>query len=198
MKKLIFFAVLTVIFVLSLSELSSTRAQEKNSLKIGFVNIKDIFQGYKKNKDFEKEIKSYFQQKRNELNGLKEKMKKLMDIIKMMDPDNPLRIKNEKELVLLKWEYKRKKERLNLLSISKLYLQTTKIYKEIRDTIDKFAKENGYFMILKVDDEKIKGRPYNEVDIRINHRVVLYYNKKLDITQKILDILNEKYKSKNE
>ena len=64
------------------------------------------------------------------------------------------------------------------------------LYSMIREAVDKYAKEKGYDLVLKIDDNRISGKSVVTQDIQMSTRIVLYSSQKMDLTKTIIDIIN--------
>jgi Skp family chaperone for outer membrane proteins len=68
------------------------------------------------------------------------------------------------------------------------------IYNGIRAVVEQYGRDNGFDLIIKVDEPKLGEDSPESVSRRISTRPVLFANATLDITDKIIDQLNSLYK----
>jgi len=69
------------------------------------------------------------------------------------------------------------------------------LFIEIREAVQEYAKENGYDLIIVQAGEEMVGRKLQDVYLDIRMKPVLYASAELNITDKIIDYLNAKYKA---
>ena len=68
--------------------------------------------------------------------------------------------------------------------------ETKKLLNQILATIEEFGKENGFSLILKTMKMELP-EGYAQIREIVMQRSVLYCDKELDITNKIIEILNK-------
>ncbi len=141
--------------------------------KFGYVDLSRIFSEYGKTKEYDKTLS----EKENAYNS--EREKKVNEVKQLQDKMNLL---SEKEKESKKSELAGKIKSLQDLDRDK---QTDlrkeqdekmkEILKDIEDAVKVYAEKDGYTMVF-------------------NDRVLVYQDKNLEITDKIIDILNKGYK----
>ncbi len=141
--------------------------------KFACVNLEKVFNEYQKTKDEEEKLTAEGKQKQAEIDArLKEidKLKEGMDLL------------SDKEKEKKKKELDKKMEELRQFdrqARADLMKKRDTIIREILDEIDQgikeYAKSKGYTIIF-------------------NSRALLYKQDKLDITDEVINYLNEKYK----
>lgn len=157
-----------VIFALTIFSGSSYAAE-----KFGFVDLSRIFSEYGKTKDYDKtlsEKQNLYETERN---------KKINDIKQFQDKINLLSDK-EKETKKPEMETKVKAiqdyDRQKQTDLRKDQDEKMKeVLKDIEEAVKKYSEKEGYTLVF-------------------NDRVLVYQDKKLDITDKIVAILNSGYK----
>lgn len=166
------------------------------SLKIGFVNIKKIFQDYKKTKEMEQKLNQEMEAELSSLKGLDEERKQLREEIPLYRPGSKIRIRKEQQLAEKIFEIKHKKDRAEYFSREKMRMGIEKVYEEMSDEIEQHAQQNNYFMIIRVSDADFFGTSSEEaLRLQINTRDVLFWEKKNDITDAIIEQMNKKYEA---
>ena len=141
--------------------------------KFGYVDLSRIFSEYGKTKDYDKLLSD----KENVYS--KERDKKVSDLKQMQDKISLLTDK-EKETKKTDLDSKLKTfqdyDRQKQTDLRKEQDEKMKeILKDIEETVKKYAEKEGYTMVF-------------------NDRVLVYENKGLDITDKIVVLLNNSYK----
>lgn len=143
--------------------------------KFGYVDLSKIFSEYKKTKDYDKVLSG------KEEVYTKEREKKVDEIKKLQDKQNLL---NDKEKEAKKGEIDAKVKSLqdydreNQTNLRKDQDERMKeILKDIEDAVKQYAAKQGYTMVF-------------------NDRVLVYQDKSLNITDKVIEILTNGYKTK--
>jgi len=139
--------------------------------KFAYVDLTKVFSEYTKTKDFDKSLgdrqKAYEAERDkmiNELKQLQDKMNLLSDKEKEAKrPDLETKVKNFQDVDRQKQADLRKEQDEKM----------KELLKDINDAIKQFAEKEGYTLIF-------------------NDRILVYQDKNLDITDKIIDIVNAK------
>jgi Skp family chaperone for outer membrane proteins len=191
--------VILTLCALVLFAAGEARAEEPASPavpKIGFVNLKKIFDEYERSATFEKEINDF---KNAEAEKLEKTKKKVEELQKELD----LIRKNSKEWFKIQMDIVRKKkeletdEKLSSLEIKRRLLKASEeIYQDIIDQIKEYAEAKGYALILKIESGRIESDSEVQFMLKVNSRGVLFYKEDLDITDEIVRELNIDYSGK--
>lgn len=168
MKKIVIrSALFSIILLFSIS------AVKAESLKIGYINISKVFDNYKKTKVQNKKLEEMSSKKQ------KEREQIVADIKKM-----------RKEMKMLSEKGKKKKR-------SSLKNKISELQKFDRETRSKLKMQRDDIMKLILDDIKEATRTYatkNNFDLILYKNTLLYSENKMDLTSKIINILNSNYK----
>ncbi len=160
--------------------------------KIGFVKVKIIFKDYKKLKVAEQKIKQETQVEMAQVKQLEEKVKQLREEIPLYRPGSTIRKRKEQDLTDNLFDIKYRKDKINFYLVQKTKSVIEKTYQKIVTTVEKYAQKNNFFMVLKVGDADFFGsRNAEALRMEINTRDVLFWQKKDDITQEIIKVLNK-------
>ena len=144
-------------------------------LKVGFVDVFEVFNDYEKTKDYDEKLEVKKEKAEKQLDKKKEEIEKLQGKLSLLKEKEKAK---EEEQISQKIEEYRELERKSFTDIKKDRDESMKaIVEDIDKIVAAYAKENGYDLIL-------------------NENVVLYGNKSMDITSDILKISNKKYKKK--
>ncbi len=167
MKK-IFISILAIIILAGFSSLALAQ-----DLKIGYVDIFEVFNEYQKTKDYDEKLE-----------GKKEKaeealLKKKSTIEKMQS----------KLSVLREEERKRKEEALGE-EVKEYREQERKAYTDIKKERDEKMKE----IVEDIDEIVEDYAKKHQYTLIINENSILYGAKVMDITSEILKIANKQYK----
>lgn len=187
-------AISMVLIGSSLSELS---AQEKEfPIKIGFVNLKVVFRDYKKAKEMEQSINQETEGELAKIKEIEEQVKQLREEIPLYRHGSTIRKRKEDDLTEKLFDIKFKKDRAQYFLAEKMKAGIEKVYQEVSNEVEKYAKDNDFFMVLRVADTDFFGAASTDaLRLEINTRDVLYWGKKYDITENIVQIINKKYEA---
>jgi len=164
-------------------------------LKIGIVDINDIFDNYEKRKDLDQQLKDKETEFKEELESKKKVMIDLNEETQLLDLGSEQRNKNmeilERKNVELEGYAKLAEKQL-----TKRYKNAfEKIYEEITKEVDAFGKENNYSLIIKKEKSDLQSNQISDLQFKIGIRTVLYNSNRVEVTSNITDRLNTRYKS---
>ncbi len=142
-------------------------------LKVAFVEVSDVFDGYQKTKDQDLLLKTAGEAKEKERTDITNKIRAMEDELALLSADT--RGKKQEQLI----EEKRKLEDFDRNVRQQLAEQRDKVVREIFEEIDKVIQEirekEGYDMIF-------------------NKRVLLAQKSEFDLTEKVSTELAKRYK----
>ena len=160
--------------ILSMALVMPARVQaEGGALTIGYIDLAKIFDQYEKTKDSDKNLETEWQDKQTEIKALREDITRLKD-----------------ELELLSESAKGKKQEIIDSKIKELQDFT----KEIQDELTSERNEIVRQILKDIDTVINQYGESNGYDLILNERVLLYHSEGLDLTDKIVKILNDNYK----
>jgi Skp family chaperone for outer membrane proteins len=161
-------------------------------LKIGVINITKVFDEYQKKLDGRVEL----EKKRSEMQATLEKkekeMRKLEQASDVLEGEEKLKKRAEFE--------EKKKDYRAYLKVNQPELQKKQcelwitVYNEIIDQIKRSAEDDGYDIILNMKDGPVSGERLEDIQLRVDIKKVLFHSSKVDLTDEIISVLNEKYK----
>lgn len=164
--------------------------------KIGFIDLKRVFRDYQKIKQTEETIRQETEMELAKIKGLKEEAKTLQDEIPLYKPGSKVRLQKEKRLAELAFDVKNREEKANHFFNQRLKTELETVYNEVTEEVEDYARKNNFFMILRISDADFFGsQSPDALRMQIHTRDVLYWQKEYDITNPIIDSLNQKYKA---
>lgn len=141
--------------------------------KLGYVDLSRLFSEYGKTKDYDKVLSSKQDAFQADIDKKAEEVKQLQDKINLL---------SDKEKEAKKTDLQTKTEALKEYSRQKgMDLRKEQdekmkeILKDIEDTVKKYAEKEGFTLVF-------------------NDRVLVYQSKNMEITEKVLELLNKGYK----
>jgi outer membrane protein len=141
--------------------------------KFAFVDLSRLFSEYGKTKEYDKSLTEKQAAYRSEIDKKTNEVKQYQDKLNLLSD-------KEKETKKTEFETKVKTlqdfERQKLTDLRKEQDDRMKeIFKDIEEAVKQYAEKEGYSLVF-------------------NDRVFVYQTKSMDITDKVMDILNKNYK----
>ncbi len=169
-------------------------------LKIGVVDINEVFDKYDKRVDLDQQLKDTEAEFKNEIESKKKAMIDLNEETQLLDLGSESRDKNmeilEKKNVELEGYAKFAEKQL----MKKYKDAFEKIYEEIIKEVDSFGKDRNYSVIIKKEKPNLKSNQLSDLQFKIGIRTVLYNSSAIDVTANITERINARYqqeKAKN-
>jgi len=169
-------------------------------LKIGVVDINEVFDKYDKRVDLDQQLKDTEAEFKNEIESKKKAMIELNEETQLLDLGSESRSKNmemlEKKNVELEGFAKFAEKQL----MKKYKDAFEKIYEEIIKEVDSFGKDRNYSVIIKKEKPNLKSNQLSDLQFKIGIRTVLYNSSAIDVTANITERINARYqqeKAKN-
>jgi Skp family chaperone for outer membrane proteins len=162
-------------------------------IKVGVVDINEIFDKYSKRTDLDQELKDTEAGFKKEIEDKKKEMIDLNEETQLLDLGSESRNTNiailEKKNVELEGYAKYAESQL-----TKKYKNAFEvIYEEIIDEVNSFGEEENYSVIIKKEKPNLQSNQLSDLQFKIGIRTVLYNSSSIDITQAITDRINARY-----
>lgn len=161
-------------------------------LRVGVVNVKEVFARYKVAQQFEEGLKAERDSAQAQIVGIEKQMQDLMAEIRILPEGNALRLQKEEELLQLDTLRKYRGERWKAVMQRRINENTARLYNALRAEVDAYAQENGYQLIFKTEAPRLEEDSDESANKRVNSRTVLWCAPELDLTAVILERLNAK------
>jgi len=165
-------------------------------LKIGVVDINEVFDKYDKRVDLDQQLKDSEAEFKNEIESKKKAMIDLNEETQLLDLGSESRDKNmmilEKKNVELEGYAKFAEKQL----MKKYKDAFEKIYEEITNEVNSFGKEKNYSVIIKKEKPNLQSNQLSDLQFKIGIRTVLYNSSAIDITSNITERINARYQKK--
>lgn len=162
-------------------------------LKIGVVDINEIFDKYSKRVDLDQQLKDTEAEFKQEIESKKKVMIDLNEETQLLDLGSEERNTNieilEKKNVELEGYAKFAENQL-----TKKYKSAFEvIYEEIIKEVDSFGAEGNYSVIIKKEKPNLQSNQLSDLQFKIGIRTVLYNSSTIDITQAVTERMNSRY-----
>ncbi|MFA5864648.1 MAG: OmpH family outer membrane protein [Phycisphaerae bacterium] len=177
----------------------SGNAAQKNSpmpTKAAVVDIVKVFNDYQRTKEINERLNKEQVELQNQRKQKIDRVEALKAQLDSLHPDSKDYYQREKELLERSIELKNFTD-IKAEEIKREFrVMTEDIYGEMLKTIESVAKDAGYDLVLYLDLTDIHGDNFPALLEKIRERKVLYSTKEIDITQNVLEALNQNYKLK--
>ena len=185
------------IFVFSIVSIVAFSSMPQNvkaeGIKIGVVDINEIFDKSAKRIDLDQQLKDTEAEFKIEIESKKKIMIDLNEETQLLDLGSESRNTNieilEKKNVELEGYAKFAENQL-----TKKYKKAFEvIYEEIIKEVDSFGKEGNYSVIIKKEKPNLESNQLSDLQFKIGIRTVLYNSSAIDITQAVTERMNSRY-----
>lgn len=162
-------------------------------LKIGVVDLNDVFSKYEKRKKNDAQLREQESQYQKSINDKKKELVSLNEKIQLMDLGSEARKKDEEtfEKKNMELESFAKFAEKNLVKKYKSYFES--LYSEVCKEVEDIGKREQYDLIIKKEEPELQSGGISELQFKVGIKTVLYYSDTLDLTNRVIDNLNKKY-----
>jgi Skp family chaperone for outer membrane proteins len=166
--------------------------------RIAFVNTVFLIKNYHKFKTFDAELQELAKPYEKRDKELRDNMKLWQDTVKKPDCPQAQRDQGEQEIKKRQREIEDNREAAKKVLAKRNDEQIVQLYREIEDTVKRYAGQNGYHVVLQFDERTNPAEIYSPVNIQRKLQgsagtgccVPVHMAPGLDITQPVLAILN--------
>ncbi len=180
----------------ALAERSGAQAAKSTATgRVGCVNVVVVFNGFQRQKDLTEEMNQLQARLQEENRQRRDKIDALQAELERLDPDDPTYVQRTRDLLAQQIDYKNWVDLRQADLTREVGLWTVKIYREILKATEALAEREGYDLILyKGEFEPTSMDPETVKDL-IRANQVLYAHNSIDLTQAVLDKLNNDYRA---
>lgn len=181
---------LSVLFVVILVLPGATFGKE---LKIGVINLNQVFENYEKRKELEDDFKDVRAKAEDILKEKQDELLSLREETQLLEMGSAARKEKEAELEkkLLYLQLEEEVARKNLGVKEKEFYE--ELYKDISIEAEEIGKAEGFDLVLKKEVIEPKSADLLELRLKIGIGTVLYFSNAIDITEKVVKGLNKRY-----
>jgi Skp family chaperone for outer membrane proteins len=159
--------------------------------KIGVVNISQITTDYERSRDMKDQITKKQQDLEAEFKQKADRIKSLQAELQNFNSKSKDYQDRQKELLKLSYEFEMGRQFNQKMVEADMRIAAEDIYNEMSDVVEGLAKEKKYDLVVARDTTPIQSEP-----ARMALRKVLYNSERLDITNEVLQRLNQAYRLK--
>lgn len=168
-------------------------ATPAKALKIGVVDLNDVFSKFEKRKKCDAQLKELEAQYQKSINDKKKELVALNEKIQLMDLGSEARKKDEEtfEKKNMELESFAKFAEKNLVKKYKSYFEG--LYTEVCKEVEDIGKREQYDLIIKKEEPELQGGGISELQFKVGIKTVLYNSDAMELTNRVIDSLNKKY-----
>lgn len=186
-------AVLTLVGIMACG---SARAAD---MKIGVVQIQEVFAKYKKTTDMKAKLEAEFRGKTDRIDKINDLLKQKREAVSAATNDRGSLdwFKKMQEIKALEYQLKLEKEDFQRLLNKKMCDFYKDVFRDFQNACKEFAVASGYSLILRAADEVLSNESHVGIQNEIGLKILHYYAPSMDITEQILAHMNRKYAASN-
>lgn len=168
----------------------------KTALRIAVADLREIYEGYEKQKDEEKVVKAYQERIRRHVESLRSDFQRLTDEMKNLSLGSPERLERKGKLEKIKEELRNLTQTATRELNERVVRATRQLYGEVREVVAEYAGEHGIDLVIKKQSLRADSQSMAaSISFQIGFEPVLYVDKRLDITDVIIERLNARYRA---
>ena len=162
--------------------------------QVGLIDMAHVFKNYDKFKGMTEEMQDAAKQAQADATAMVEEMKKIQTTMQGLTEGSPDYIKNETAILTLqtKLESFRKVQQREFLRKEAEIYKT--VYMEVQEAVQKYAKYYKYTLVLRFNRQSVDAAENPQEIITSMNRQVVHYREQDDLTDPILNFLNDEYK----
>ncbi len=161
-------------------------------VRVGFVNLKRVFEKYKLSQEMEKKIEKYQGECQEHIDRLKKEKSELASKLQSLPPDHNEYTEVQSALEELNKRIINEESNLKKNIVRQLKDATKAIYKDILKCCEECREDNGLMMLMTVVPGEIEGDTHVELTYKINSRQVIAWDSKMEYTDEVIRRLNTK------
>lgn len=167
--------------------------QPTGSPRIGVINLTRMWEGYQKRLYLDSKLTRFRETKTQAMDEKRDEITQLAQRLDLLAPGSTQREATAQELEGKQVEARTLAE-LSTKEVARRYFEYWDIvYNDIRAAVDKIAQQEGYDLVLKAVDVRSRTTSAQELQGKIEGMTVLYSAPHLDLTEKVLTVLNEEF-----
>jgi len=170
-----------------------SQAPAQTPLRVAVVNLTRVWDGCQKRVSLDAKLTQLRETKAQALREKAEEITQLSQKLELLAPGSTQRDQAERELQQKQVENRNLVD-LSTQEVARKYLEYWDIvYNDICAATDKVAQQEGYDLVLKTVNRRPRTGNLQELQGKIEGMTVLYAAARLDLTEKVLTILNEEF-----
>ena len=180
--------------------MAPAQAQEKAAAaaagthQVGLIDMAHVFKNYDKFKSMTEDMQADAKKAQADAEAMVESMKQIQTKMQSLQEGSPDYVKQEEQILTLqtKLESFRKIQQREFLRKEAEIYKT--VYMEVQEAVQKYAKYYKYTLIIRFNRQSVDAAENPQEIITSMNRQVVYYRDQDDLTDPILNFLNDEYK----
>ena len=168
----------------------SVTAQGQVGIKVGVVNLGEIFDKYYKKKELDADLRAESEKRREVIQAKSKEIAKLEEELALFDLGTDAGKRTEEKLFQKKVERDTYRKMAQEVWVKKQRDFTIRLYEEIQAHIADYAKREKIDLVLEVEDSEIRVGTLDMVHLEIKLRTILFHKPDLNITTDVIAYLN--------
>lgn len=174
---------------------SSAAGMQAGGGRVAVIDVVKAFNEYQRQKDLEAELQELKQKLQAEQEQRRGRIEAMQATLDAMDQDDPTYAEKMRELLAEQIELKNWVDLAQADMQREIGVWTARVYQEIIGAAEKVAAARGYDVVLSREPFKPAGIDPEAIRQQIRLRHVVYAVDRVDITDAVLEELNEAYRS---
>ncbi|MCA9089931.1 MAG: OmpH family outer membrane protein [Planctomycetaceae bacterium] len=197
MKKLslsLFAVVLAATVAFGPATATAQQAAPATPHQVGLIDMAYIFQNYEKFTDQTDTLKKAAEQAQTKANAMVESLKQQQQVLQGLNPGSPDYAAQESKMIEAQTKlqtFQQVEQREITRKQAEVYKQ---IYLDVQKAVGEYANYYKYTLVLRFSREDVADSANPQQIIQGLNRQVVYHQEEHDITQSILDYLNQSYR----
>lgn len=162
--------------------------------RVASINVLRIRNDYQRYKDLLDEDKAHRDRLTEEENARKGRITNLESTIDAMGNEDPMRPERMREWMQMQIDYKNWGEMAQLTLAREFGLWSIEVYKDIYKAAEELARQQGYDLVVFAEPFEPMSIEPQALENQVRLQKVIYANPTIDLTQLVLDRLNEQYR----
>lgn len=181
--------------ILTLGGRLSAQGAPATTGRVAVVSVGRLMTEYQRMKDFTEELKQAEERLESENQERKNAIDMMRKTAEHLADNDPTLVTKMNELLEAQIEHRTWFEVKQASVTREIAVATDRIYRDIVNTTSEVAQAAGYDVVFHRDQYRPQMDP-EEIQAQILARKVIYANEGADITQLVLDKLNQDYRAK--
>ncbi len=161
--------------------------------QVGLIDMAHVFKNYDKFKSMSEDMQADAKAAQSEAEAMVEQMKTIQETMQKLTEASPDYTKQETQILTLqtKLETFRKVQQREFLRKEAEIYKT--VYMEVQNAVQRYAKYYKYTLVLRFNRQSVDAAENPQEIITSMNRQVVHYREEDDLTDPILDFLNDEY-----
>lgn len=190
---------LAALFAAVLGVAALVSAQQGNAAPeptaVAVVDVRKVFNSLEEKGALEADLTTMREQLEQQLQQRQQRLRDAAANLNLMARDNPGFEQATRDLEQQRFEVQSWAEWQRQSMVREERLRVLSLYRKILETTGEIAQQNGYDLVFYKDEVDLESVKPDEVTQLIGSRRVIYANDELDLTDRVLRVMNSRFTS---